>query len=84
MTRLEATKSKDSSEVTRFGRLFALELSGDCIHSMNPDGSNRKTNVTNCRFPDGIGLDAKAGHICWTNKLPGRDAGVDPFSCTLA
>ena len=29
MTVLEATKSKNSSGVTRSGRLFVLELSGD-------------------------------------------------------
>ena len=26
----------------RSGRLFFLEMSGDRIHSMNPDGSDRK------------------------------------------
>ena len=84
MTTLETTKSKNSSGVTRSSRLFVLELSGDRIHSMNPDGSDRKTIVTDCRFPDGIGVDSEAGHIYWTNKLSRRDAGVDPFSCTLA
>jgi len=66
MTTLEATKSKNSSGVTRSGRLFVLELSGDRIHSMNPDGSDRKTIVTG-RYPDGIVVDAQAGHIYWTN-----------------
>ena len=84
MTTLETTKSKNSSGVTRSGRLFVLELSGDRIHSMNPDGSDRKTIVTDCRVSDGIGVDSEAGHIYWTNKLSSRDAGVDPFSCTLA
>jgi len=37
--------------VTRSGRLFLLELSGDRIHSMKPDGSDRKTIVTNCHLP---------------------------------
>src|SRR5215469_6958708 len=67
MTTLEATKSKASSGVTRSGRLFVLELSGDRIHSMNPDGSDRKTIVTNCRWCDGIVVDTQAGHIYWTN-----------------
>ena len=31
--------------VVRSGRLFLLELSGDRIHSMNPDGSDRNTIV---------------------------------------
>jgi hypothetical protein len=49
------------------GRLFVLEVSGDRIHSMLPDGSDRKVIVTDCRLPDGIVVDAGAGHIYWTN-----------------
>src|SRR5215471_1312958 len=76
MTTLEATKSKTSSGVTRAGRLFVLELNADRIHSMNPDGSDRKTIVTDCRFPDGIGVDVQAGHIYWTNMgIPNLDGG---------
>jgi hypothetical protein len=52
---------------TTTGRLFVLELSGDRIHSMNPDGSDRKTIVTDCHLPDGIVVDADAAHIYWTN-----------------
>jgi hypothetical protein len=69
MTVLEATKSKSSSGATRSGQLFVLELSGDRIHSMNPDGSDRKTIVTDGRFPDGIVVDVPAGHIYWTNMI---------------
>ena len=76
MTVLEATKSKNSSGVTRSGRLFVLELSGDRIHSMNPDGSNRETIVTDYHLPDGIVVDADAGHIYWTNMgVPNLDDG---------
>jgi len=67
MTALQATKTKASSDTTRTGRLFFLELSGNRIHSMNPDGSDRKTIVTNCHLPDGIVVDAEASHIYWTN-----------------
>src|SRR5262245_28407362 len=67
MTILEATRTQAASGVIRSGRLFVLELSGDRIHSMNPDGSDRKTIVTGGRLPDGIVVDAKAGHIYWTN-----------------
>ena len=49
MTTLEGTKSKKSSGVSRSDRLFVLELSGDRIHSMIPDGSDRKTIVTDLR-----------------------------------
>jgi aspartyl aminopeptidase len=62
--------------VVRSGRLFLLEMSGDRVHSMNPDGSNRKTIVTDCHLPDGIVVDAKAGHIYWTNMgVPSLDDG---------
>jgi hypothetical protein len=67
MTVLQTTRTKTSSGATRSGRLFVIELSGDRIHSMNPDGSDRQTIVTNCRWPDGIAVDVEAGHIYWTN-----------------
>ena len=57
----------DSSRSMAVGRLFVLELSGGRIHSMNPDGSNRKVIVTGCDMPDGIAVDVAAGHIYWTN-----------------
>jgi len=57
MTTLEANKSKNSSGITRSGRLFVLELSEDCVHSMNSDGSDRKTIVTDCH-PKGHVVDA--------------------------
>src|SRR5215813_3478933 len=49
------------------GRLFVLELNAGRIHSMNPDGSDRKVIITDGRLPDGIAVDVKAGHIYWTN-----------------
>jgi DNA-binding beta-propeller fold protein YncE len=67
MTVLQATRTKATSGATRSGRLFILELSGDRIHSMNPDGSDRKTIVKNCHLPDGIVVDVDARHIYWTN-----------------
>jgi sugar lactone lactonase YvrE len=68
MSETQASKSKTSSEdKTAVGRLFVLELSGGRIHSMNLDGSDNKTVVTDCRLPDGIVVDAQAGHIYWTN-----------------
>src|SRR5215469_4113178 len=76
MTVLEATRSKAASDAARSGRLFVLELSGDRIHSMNPDGSDRKTIVTGGRLPDGIAVDVEAGHIFWTNMgIPNLDDG---------
>jgi DNA-binding beta-propeller fold protein YncE len=76
MTVLQATRTKASSRATRSGRLFVLELSGDRIHSMNPDGSDRKTIITDGRLPDGIVVDVQAGHIYWTNMgVPNLDDG---------
>jgi hypothetical protein len=66
-----ATHTATSSAI-HSGRLFLLELSGGRIHSMNPDGSDRKTIVTDCHLPDGIVVDAAAGHVYWTNM------GVSP------
>jgi hypothetical protein len=57
----------DSGRSAAVGRLFVLELSGGRIHSMNPDGSDRKVIVTGCNMPDGIAVDVAAGHIYWTN-----------------
>ena len=48
-------------------RLFLVELSGGRIHSMNTDGSDLEAIVTDCRLPDGIAVDVRAGHIYWTN-----------------
>jgi hypothetical protein len=67
MTTPQATRANASSGVTRSSRLFLLELSGGRIHSMNTDGADRKTIVTDCRLCDGIVVDAEAGHIYWTN-----------------
>jgi hypothetical protein len=76
MTVLRTRRPKASSSSTRSARLFVLELNADRIHSMNPDGSGRKTIVTNCHLPDGIVVDAEAGHIYWTNMgVPNLDDG---------
>jgi len=78
MTKIQVANPDASSSGARttVARLFVLELSGDRIHSMNLDGSDRKTIVTECHFPDGIVVDAKAGHIYWTNMgVPNLDDG---------
>src|SRR5258708_39163190 len=71
----------DSSRSAAVGRLFVLELSGGRIHSMNPDGSDRKVIVSGCNMPDGIAVDVAAGHIYWTNmgSSPGvNDGSIEP------
>jgi hypothetical protein len=68
MTEALAARSSPAAESKHAGgRLFLLELSGDRIHAMNPDGSDRKVIVTDCHLPDGIAVDVEAGHIYWTN-----------------
>jgi sugar lactone lactonase YvrE len=59
-----------------FARLFFLEVSSGRILSVNPDGSDKKVIVTDCRIPDGIAVDTAAGHIYWTNMgIPSRNDG---------
>ena len=68
---VRTTREKDT-----IGRLFFLEASGGRIHSANADGSDRKVIVTGCRIPDGVVVDAAAGHIYWTNMgVPSRNDG---------
>ncbi len=68
MTKLKSSESaRASGDRTAPGRLFVLELSGNRVFSVNPDGSDRKVIVHECRMPDGIAVDAELGHIYWTN-----------------
>jgi hypothetical protein len=77
MTELQATKRRPTSRVNvATGHLFVLEINAGSIHAMNPDGSDKKTIVTNCHLPDGIVVDAQARHIYWTNMgVPNLDDG---------
>jgi hypothetical protein len=73
---LEAAKKNDRNAVAIVSRLFVLELNADRIHSMNTDGSDRKTIVSDCHLPDGIVVDVDAGHIYWTNMgIPNLNDG---------
>ena len=68
MTEPQASKSRRASGgKAAVGRLFVLDLSGGRVVSLNPDGSDRKVIVTECRNPDGIVVDVEGGHIYWTN-----------------
>jgi sugar lactone lactonase YvrE len=60
------------------GRLFVLDVSasGRQIFSVNPDGTDKRVLVTGAPLPDGIVVDAEAGHIYWTNMVnPSLDNG---------
>ena len=61
------TSRRGSGDTATVGRLFLLDLSDNRVVSLNPDGSDRKVIVTECRYPDGIAVDVAAGHIYWTN-----------------
>src|SRR6266478_5574477 len=57
-------------------RLFVLDLSAGRILSMKTDGSDGRVIVSGCRMPDGIVVDADAGHIYWTNMgIPSANDG---------
>src|SRR5262245_63989774 len=73
---MAVTTSKAPSSATRPGRLFVLDLSGGRVLSMDPDGSHRKVIATDCRHPDGVVVDAAAGHVYWTNMgIPSLNDG---------
>ena len=62
-TRSSAAVNGNSSE-----RVFFLDASGGHIESLNPDGTDRRVILDGLkRIPDGIEIDAEAGHIYWTN-----------------
>jgi DNA-binding beta-propeller fold protein YncE len=57
-----------ASKASDAGCLFFLDLSDGRVLSVNPDGSDLKTIVSEGRkLPDGIVVDVVAGHIYWTN-----------------
>ena len=74
----EAVKQErlEAPSAAAVARLFVLEMNAGRIHSMNTDGSDRKTIVSDCHLPDGIVVDVEAGHIYWTNMgIPNLDDG---------
>ncbi len=56
-----------SRRTTAVGRLYLLDLSGGRVLSLNADGSDKTVLATNCNWPDGVAVDADAGHVYWTN-----------------
>jgi hypothetical protein len=67
MTTHQSPDRKAASRPDRTDRLFFLEVSEGRILSMNADGTDKQVLVAGCRIPDGIVVDAKGGHIYWTN-----------------
>jgi 3-hydroxyacyl-CoA dehydrogenase len=68
-TENETVKARASSNGNGSSeRVFFLDISGGRIESLNPDGSDRRVILDGVkRIPDGIAVDAEAGHIYWTN-----------------
>ncbi len=80
MAELQPTKARHAPGVqAALGRLFLLDLSGNRVLSVNPDGSDRKVVATECRLPDGIAVDVEGGHIYWTNMgvLTQNDGSIE-------
>jgi hypothetical protein len=77
MAQTQSTKpTRTGAAQDAAGRLFVLELSGNRVLSMKPNGSDKKVLVSECRYPDGIVVDVEAGHIYWTNMgVPSRNDG---------
>ncbi|HZE52167.1 MAG TPA: 3-hydroxyacyl-CoA dehydrogenase [Bradyrhizobium sp.] len=72
----EVARQNNRSVGAVVSRLFVLELNAGRIHSMNTDGSDRKTIVMGCHLPDGIITDVDARHIYWTNMgIPNLNDG---------
>jgi len=68
MAQTQSTKpTRTGAAQDAAGRLFVLELSGNRVLSMKPNGSGKQVLVSDCRYPDGIVVDVEAGHIYWTN-----------------
>ena len=67
---------RDSAESRR---IFFLDLTVGRIMSANPDGSDLKVIVEEGRkLPDGLAVDAAAGHLYWTNmgNLKANDGSI--------
>src|SRR5882724_7117396 len=67
---LQTSKSNIAKTATKAkkARLFFLSASSGQVFSANPDGSDLKVIVSEGRrLPDGIVVDAVAGHLYWTN-----------------
>jgi 3-hydroxyacyl-CoA dehydrogenase len=62
------TKSSAAVNGKASERVFFLDVSGGRLASLKPDGSDLQVIIEGLkRLPDGIEVDAEAGHIYWTN-----------------
>jgi len=71
-----STSTRAAKRDAAGGRLFVLDVSGRQVFSVNPDGTDKRVLVTGAPLPDGVVVDADAGHIYWTNmNNPSLDNG---------
>jgi hypothetical protein len=76
MTASQTTTSKRAAGKAAVGHLFVLNLAAGQVLSMNDDGSGKKVVASGGSLPDGIVVDAEAGHIYWTNMgVPNKNDG---------
>jgi DNA-binding beta-propeller fold protein YncE len=80
---MSANVSKPANEPRRDGavsrRLFFLDLAAGRVMSVNPDGSDLQVIIEEGRkLPDGLAVDAAAGHLYWTNmgNLKANDGSI--------
>src|ERR1700749_4622995 len=67
VTKTSSTPKKDN-KVTVTGRIYFLDVATGRVLTANSDGSDLKTVVEEGRkLPDGLVVDAAAGHLYWTN-----------------
>src|ERR1700744_516599 len=78
MAKLTSSKTRSAPKGTAaLDRLYLLEVSGGRVLSLNPDGSDKTIIATDCRIPDGVAVDAEAGHVYWTNMgVPNLNDGL--------
>jgi DNA-binding beta-propeller fold protein YncE len=66
-TKSPNTHNKEKKDIVS-GRIFFLDAAAGRVLSANADGSDPKTVVVEARkLPDGLAVDAAAGHLYWTN-----------------
>ena len=63
-----SASARPAHRKTTSGCIYFLDAGGGRVLSANPDGSDLQTIVSEGRkFPDGLTVDAAAGHLYWTN-----------------
>jgi DNA-binding beta-propeller fold protein YncE len=73
------TISTPKGRAAAAGRLFFLDLAAGRVMSVNPDGTDLQTVVTEGRkLPDGLAVDLGSGHLYWTNmgNLKANDGSI--------